>query len=661
MLSRPTRPRQARLTPSLLDRNGRPLRLGEKLGEGGEGAVFRLQDHPTTAVKVFTRPLAPDRVRKIDELVRLGSRDGVAPVAAWPSGIVFDRAGTAQGLLLPVVEGAKDIHHLYTPGSRRTSFPNADWRFLVHVAANVARAFATVHSLGLVIGDVNTGSVLVAADGTVRLIDVDSFQVPLPGGEVLLCHVAVPMFQPPELHGATLNRVVRTANHDAFGLAVTIFQLLMQGRHPYAGRYSGPGDMPIEKAIVEHRFAYGSSAATTGMSKPPNSVGLDVLPASVAGLFELAFSASAVRVARPPAADWVTLLEALSANLTACRINRTHHYSRHLFSCPWCSLESLSGALLFGVPQTASTRRAVDERDELARRLNALAPPRPLPTPAAAVVWPPPSDAATQAASIPAGAWAGYGVAAVLVLAGVLLLPAGLLLMVLGALGVALTQNAIRRRRKPFRSALRAAEEVHSKTADEFAAANAFSGYHAARARAQGAMAQLDGLPAVRAAQVSQLMANRHREQLGALLSSRLIENARISGIGAGRAATLAAYGITTAADVSPFAITQIPGFGQVMAERLTGWRYGLEKNFVFDPSKPVAPAAIALLDRKIADAQAQALRELRNELDRMEAAIRDEPTRAEAAAWRLHSAQQGLAQAQSDVAAATGRAAGTA
>jgi DNA-binding helix-hairpin-helix protein with protein kinase domain len=174
----PARPRQARLPPSLLDRNGRPLRLGEKLGEGGEGAVFRLQDHPATAVKVFASPLAPDRVRKIDELVRLGSRDGVAPVAAWPSGVVFDRVGTAQGLLLPVVERAKDIHHLYTPGSRRISFPNADWRFLVHVAANVARAFATVHRLGLVIGDVNTGSVLVAADGTVRLIDVDSFQVP---------------------------------------------------------------------------------------------------------------------------------------------------------------------------------------------------------------------------------------------------------------------------------------------------------------------------------------------------------------------------------------------------------------------------------------------------------------------------------------------------
>jgi DNA-binding helix-hairpin-helix protein with protein kinase domain len=469
------------------------------------------------------------------------------------------------------------------------------------------------------------------------------------------------MFQPPELHGAALNRVVRTANHDAFGLAVTIFQLLMQGRHPYAGRYSGPGDMPIEKAIVEHRFAYSSTAATTGMSKPPNSVGLDVLPGPVAGLFEHAFSASAARTARPPAASWVTLLEALRANLSACRTNRTHHYSRHLSSCPWCALESQSGALLFGVPQTASTRAAEDERDKLARRLNALAPPRPLPAPAAPVTRPAPSVAASQAAGIPAGAWAGYGVAAVLVLAGVPLLPAGLLLMLLGAVGAALAQNAVHRRRKPFRSALRAAEEAHTKIADEFAAANAFPGYHAARARAQGAMAQLDGLPAVRAAGMSQLLANRHSEQLGALLSSRLIENARISGIGAGRAATLAAYGITTAADVSRYAITQIPGFGQVMADRLAGWRYDLEKNFVFDPAKPVAPAAIAKLDKEIADTQAQALRELRDALHRMEAAIRDEPTRAEAAAVRLRSVQQRLARAQSDVAAATGQAVGAA
>ena len=64
--------------------------------------------------------------------------------------------------------------------------PDADWRFLIRAAANVARAFGAVHRTEFVIGDVNQGGVLAGHDATVTLIDCDSFQMEV-GGRRFLC------------------------------------------------------------------------------------------------------------------------------------------------------------------------------------------------------------------------------------------------------------------------------------------------------------------------------------------------------------------------------------------------------------------------------------------------------------------------------------------
>jgi DNA-binding helix-hairpin-helix protein with protein kinase domain len=137
---------------------------------------------------------------------------------------------------MPKIADCKDIHHLYSPKSRRTVFLRADWRFLIRAATNIARAFRVVHEAGYIIGDVNHGSILVGQDATVRLIDCDSFQV-TSGERCFLCEVGVETFTPPELQEKDFSRAVRTAHHDNFGLAVMVFLMLFMGRYPFAGRY----------------------------------------------------------------------------------------------------------------------------------------------------------------------------------------------------------------------------------------------------------------------------------------------------------------------------------------------------------------------------------------------------------------------------------------
>src|SRR4030081_1216621 len=132
--------------------------------------------------------------------------------AAWPSDLLVNRAGKVLGFRMPRVSDKQDIHELYSPKSRSEAFPDADFRFVVGVAANVARAFGTLHRAGHVVGDVNHGNILVGVDGTVTLIDCDSFQV-RDGAEVFSCDVGVPLFTAPELQGDGFRGPLRTRHH----------------------------------------------------------------------------------------------------------------------------------------------------------------------------------------------------------------------------------------------------------------------------------------------------------------------------------------------------------------------------------------------------------------------------------------------------------------
>jgi DNA-binding helix-hairpin-helix protein with protein kinase domain len=68
----------------------------------------------------------------------------------------------------------------------------------------------------------------------VSLIDCDSFQISS-HGRYFLCEVGVPLYTPPELQEKEFKHVVRTPNHDNFGLAVLLFHLLFMGRRQIFG------------------------------------------------------------------------------------------------------------------------------------------------------------------------------------------------------------------------------------------------------------------------------------------------------------------------------------------------------------------------------------------------------------------------------------------
>src|SRR5262249_34689944 len=154
-------------------------------------------------------------------------------------------------------------------------------------------------------------------------IDCDSAQITF-DGRPFLCGVGVSTHTPPELQGGSL-RVLRSRNHDCFGLAVLIFQLLFMGRHPFSGRYLGSGDLPLEKAITEFRFASARPAALRHIHPPPHTPDLSLLTPLAAHLLERAFAPEGTREnGRPSASTWIDALSEIKVQ--PCRHNAAHTF-----------------------------------------------------------------------------------------------------------------------------------------------------------------------------------------------------------------------------------------------------------------------------------------------------------------------------------------------
>lgn len=349
MMTRPSSSllRQPLDKPLLYDSSDRIVPLGEAIGAGGEGTVFEIEGLPGLVAKVYHKAKLSERHdRKLRKLTSLGTSDILA-ISAWPQTLLFDpNTKGVRGLVMPKIADAFPLHELYGTTTRARRFPHAHWGHLVLAARNLAAAFGTMHEHGVVIGDVNQGNLMVDANMCVRMIDCDSFQV-THRRQVFRCPVGTPHFTPPELQSKKLIEETRTIDHDSFGLAILVFHLLFVGRHPFAGRYQGSGDMTIEKAIAERRFAFSHNRSETLVDPPPASLRLEDLPHSLGDLFERALRAEGDTPQRPGPTEWVEQLEALLKQRRECPIEEAHIYSSASLQCPWCAIENAGGPTFF--------------------------------------------------------------------------------------------------------------------------------------------------------------------------------------------------------------------------------------------------------------------------------------------------------------------------
>jgi DNA-binding helix-hairpin-helix protein with protein kinase domain/Flp pilus assembly protein TadD len=587
------------------DSSGKSIKLGRQIGRGGEGAVFACSHDPSIVAKIYTTWINSNKAEKLQWMARQKSAS-LLKISAWVVDTLHDTStNRVVGFLMPAVN-AKEIHELYSIKSRRTHFPEADWRFLIHACINVARCFYVVHEAGHVIGDVNQGNFVVLANGTIKLIDCDSFNVHA-DGRVYPCTVGVATHTPPELQGKALDSVLRIREHDYFGLAVLIFQLLFLGRHPYSGNFVGAAvDKTLEDSIKELRFAYGPGSASRQVRQPPGTLPLEAVSPDVAVLFERAFTTIN---SRPRPQEWIDALQGLSSNLTQCRQQLSHYYYKQLNNCPWCLIESNTGALLFPVVysrQTSNFDIVTIERLLSSTRMPPFLSSAPVKKSAAASASPEVQlergrvFRRLKIASL-------FDLDALVVLAiwfgasGTFL---GGLIVFLICVGFASRRDVLLR--SEVQEALKSANEQWKKIDGEWRTAASTGDLREELAKLRKRIEDYKALPDIRLKKLQEVERQAYRRQLDTFLDKHRIENANISGIGLSRVVTLMSNGIETAADVERSRVLSIYGFGPTYAAKLLNWRAQLERKFRFNPSLGVSNQDRQKIEYEISNLQAK-------------------------------------------------------
>lgn len=322
---------------------GKTLELGAEVGRGGEAVVYRVAGEPNRLAKIYITEPRPNYPRKLDWMAAHPPKNPTASLnhasLAWPDFLLYDSSRKLKGYCMPYIAHAVPLLEVFNPRRRAAILPQFDRRYLHRTARNLAAAIGALHSSGYVVGDLNESNVLVTPSALVTLIDTDSFQVveKRVGTEILYrCPVAKLEYTPPELQGKPLAEVKRVPDHDAFGLAVLIFQLLMDGSHPFRALWLGQGEPPsLEKRIADGDFPYAQFHAIP-IAPPPNLPGLDTLHPSLSELFQRCFiDGHRSPRWRPGPALWARAIDEAEAALVCCSAG--HYYAGHLASCPYCA------------------------------------------------------------------------------------------------------------------------------------------------------------------------------------------------------------------------------------------------------------------------------------------------------------------------------------
>src|SRR5215471_14437994 len=336
---------------ALVTVSGGTVLPGRRLATGGQGEIFAVASPSGFVLKRYlprtldsdpalARRLRVMAARRPAEWREAGSGH---MNLAWPSEVVL-ADGRFAGFLMPAVDTRQtvELHRITNPTDRRTAAGPAawtkgfDWRYLVRTAANLAHATHVLHAAGVVIGDFNESNIRTWREARVTLLDCDSMQIRDPvSGEWFFCRVGRPEFTPPELVRADWASTVRHPSSDLFALAIHLYQLLLEGEHPFRGVWRGDGEKPAVSVLAGR----GIWAHQNGgpLAPRPAAISAGLLPPAIAAMFRQAFEDGATDPrARPTAAQWHSALDGLAGQLRQCPANRAHFSPLSHDACPWC-------------------------------------------------------------------------------------------------------------------------------------------------------------------------------------------------------------------------------------------------------------------------------------------------------------------------------------
>lgn len=309
------------------------------MASGGEGFVFDVIEDTNLVAKIYMPDkCAPDREQKLSVMV--SNQPRVAEQFAWPLDVLYEN-GYFIGCIMPKINGKEKLRDIYVYDKRK----GKTWPLYIVIAKNLAAAVHNVHEIHQVIGDLNPENILVNPnDGMVTLIDTDSYHI-ADVNRTYRCGVGMLEFVAPELQGIHFPSAplpTFTPETDRFALAVLIFQLLMNGAHPFACKVTSGSSSKFApwENMKNNMCVWFDETKDPKCDIPWYALNLASLPDYIQVLFRHAFvDGHCTPALRPSAMEWYHILEHLENNLEVCELNKQHYFYSGLNSCPWCNIE----------------------------------------------------------------------------------------------------------------------------------------------------------------------------------------------------------------------------------------------------------------------------------------------------------------------------------
>ena len=346
-------------------KKGRSYTLNAKIGGGGEGDVYTIVGMPHLLAKIYhqnhfhSASARTEMQQKIDAMLMLNNSHSNHLIIAWPIDALYDSAGVFQGYVMPKASSKTPILCAFIPTERRRLFPDYTWAYAPRIAFNLAVSVALLHEKsGLTIGDMNTENFLIDGNGLITLIDVDSYNI-TSNGKCYKCKAGVPDMLAPELQGKDLSLPTTqfTLESDRFSLAVLIFQILVNGIHPFGMPNTAVAGQSSGRNAVVTNIASGYCPYVTGATGNCNieTPNMDMFPQYIRELFDRAFKytpQTAIKketiAQRPSAREWAVALRRLIDEGTQKCPKDSHHTYPKTYTgiCPWCEVKKRQATLV---------------------------------------------------------------------------------------------------------------------------------------------------------------------------------------------------------------------------------------------------------------------------------------------------------------------------
>ncbi|WDU61414.1 hypothetical protein LRS56_21680 [Pseudomonas poae] len=261
--TRPDSPIQITNVPreghALISSSGRHIRLGKAISSGGEGSIYALPGGREVCKIYHAEKLTIRRQQKIELMV---TRQIVEQGICWPTESVRNIEGQFVGYVMPMANGRTLQSSAFGKPMLAKAFPSWTRKDLVNIGIAFLKQVHYLHSLNIIIGDINPMNLLVTQESTrIWMVDTDSFQI-----EGFPCEVGTPNYTAPELQGQNYAVFLRTKDHELFAVATMLFMILLPGKPPYAQQGGGSQEENIKNRNFPYRYKKNSGKGKTSVT-----------------------------------------------------------------------------------------------------------------------------------------------------------------------------------------------------------------------------------------------------------------------------------------------------------------------------------------------------------------------------------------------------------